>query len=282
MKTNRTKGKPTPPAAPAPAPRAAPKKEKLSATKWAKFWHVSRVTIYEWVAKTLEGRMPAADNVPAMLRWEKENPSKQAKFAARCAQLRAEAGEEPEKPKEDRTWIAFRESFGAGGAADHKAQLKSLEMFRDGYALKLDEALRTSDNGAVKRWNELLIETTNAIRQNQLAAEKLGINHGDIISFAEMDRIIWALGFWLLRSTDLHLDALALKLAALSPGFDPKAVRAVLEPELLSNRFLVPFAKASKASGVSLPARAIEKLKTVCGDFLDRGEEAFHEAQRQP
>jgi hypothetical protein len=243
-----------------------------SLSKWSVFWRVSRQSVGTWNRKHLAGQMPRCDDVTAMLAWEKMQVRKSPEFAARCKELRIERGEEVGPPPVDEDWVKFREGQGATDPKDHKAQINTLEMFRDGYAMKLDDAMKRKDMPEIRRWNELLIETTNSIRQNKLAAEKLGLDQGDIISFAEMDRIIFAFGYWSMRAVDQHLDAIAAKLADLSPGFDKRTVRAVLEPELLSKRILVPFAKASKPSGVSLPARAVAKLAQTVGDFLEDGE----------
>lgn len=252
----------------------------ISPKKWALYWRVSRVTIHNWTEKARETppKMPRLDDVPAMLEWEKTQDRAAPAFKERCKELRMERGETAPAPKVDEAWLKYRATAGESGPADHKAQIKTLEVFRDGYAMKLDEAMARSAHDEVARWNSLLIETTNSIRQNKLAAEKLGLDRGDIISFEEMDRIIAAFGFWTMRQIELHLDAISGKLAALSPGFEKKLVRAVLEPELLSERFLVAFAKASKPSGVSLPARAVAKLKQTVGDYLEDGERLFREA----
>jgi hypothetical protein len=244
----------------------------FSATKWAKFWRVSRQTADTWKQKAMRKEMPRSDDIPAMLDWEKTQIKKSPVFAARCAELRAEGEQAASRAAIDEDWVKFREGAGATSPKDNKAQINTLEMFRDGYAMKLDDAMKRKDMPEIRRWNELLIETTNSIRQNKLAAEKLGLDQGDIISFDEMDRIIFAFGYWSMRAVDQHLDAIAAKLADLSPGFDKRTVRAVLEPELLSKRILIPFAKASKPSGVSLPARAVAKLSQTVGDFLEDGE----------
>lgn len=259
----------------APLPPISPKTQ-------AAFWRVSHVTIHNWMAKHAEGKMPRVDDIPAMLEWERGLPRGgrgrgSVTFVARCAELRVERGEKPPAPKTDEAWIKYREGAGARDPAGHKEQIKSLEMFRDGYAMKLDDALARQDHAEVDRWNELLIKTTNSIRQNKLAADQLGLDRGDIISFDEMDRIIAAFGYWTMRAIEQHLDALSGKLAALSPGFEKKNVRAVLEPELLSLRFLVPFAKSAKPSGIALPARAVAKLKQTAGDYLEDGERLMRE-----
>ena len=70
---------------------------------------------------------------------------------------------------------------------------------------------------------------------------------------------------------------MANRCAKVPPNSDARAYRAVLEPVVLSEAWATPWAKASKASGVSLPARAIEKFRKTCGDYLSNGEQLYLE-----
>jgi hypothetical protein len=111
-----------------------------------------------------------------------------------------------------------------------------------------------------------------------LRAKKLNLDAGDLLPRAEVERILFALGFWLMRCVDRHLDTLTARLQLLAPDLPAEPVRTVLEAELLTVRFLEPLAKAAKINaGVSLPDWLLAKLRQTCGDYLENGEAAFVE-----
>lgn len=235
--------------------------------------------------------MPLASDVPAMLKWELSAKRAPEKFSARCAELRAKnhrsvlsssAPADPDSPppvrhSADPEWDEFRRSIAAsGGPKDHASQIRDLEVFRDGYAFKLERAIERGDEADVKHWNTLLIDTSNAIRQAKLAADKLGIDEGELFPKADLARVIRAFAFWAMRAIDADLADLCPRLTGLAYV---EEVRAILEPALLSNRFVKPFARAARVdSESSLAPWMVETLRDAVDDYIEKGSSAFDAA----
>lgn len=177
-------------------------------------------------------------------------------------------------------WKAFVEQHEtAKKEGKNEAPKEALELLiehRDFAGFCFKSAAKANNKADMKFFAGLLATFEGVIHDAQLRAKKLGIDQGDLFQRTEVERIVFALAYWLLRSTDQHLDALSGKLKALAPGLEAVAVRAVLEPELLSDRFLVPMAQAAKMqNGVSLPDWLVAKMRESCGDFLENGEKEF-------
>jgi hypothetical protein len=157
-----------------------------------------------------------------------------------------------------------------------KESLADIKEARDFAAFRFKLAAKANDRLDMKAFADLLSTFEGVVHDAELRAKKLGLDAGELLPRPEIERILWALAYWLLRSTDQHLDAISAKLTKLSAGLDDARVRAVLEPELLSQRFLGPFAQASKLqNGVGLPAWVVAKMREAAGDFLEGGEMEF-------
>jgi DNA-binding transcriptional MerR regulator len=189
--------------------------------------------------------------------------------------------DETEKPsaeselENDVDWEEFEKRVRSD---DPKESMAQLAKARDFAAFKFEKAGRLNDTKKQEFYSKLLTRFEGAFHDAQLRGKRLGLDAGELLPRPEVERILWALAHWLLRSTDQHLDAITAKLTALSPGLSATPVRAVLEPELLSQRFLVPFAHAAKIqNGVGLPGWVVAKMRESAGDFLENGEKQFDE-----
>jgi hypothetical protein len=190
-----------------------------------------------------------------------------------------EAGEkeDPAAPKSDpAAWEEFLKQAGAKLDDNPKAALGELTRARGFASFMWERAAKAGNRSEVKFWADQLAKFEGVLHDAQLRAKKLGIDSGDLLPKAEVERIAWALAFWLMRSTDQHLDALTSKLSKLFPGAAPEDIRRALEPELLTDRWLVPFAKAAKIqAGTTVPDWLVSKMREATGDFIERGEAAF-------
>lgn len=248
-----------------------------SPTDWAKFWRVNLRTVQRWQKK--EG-MPHPTNIDGMIRWSAGADKMPAAFVRRIVELRAErAGQDPSKPAgayTDPDWIEF-EKTGTAVVADGEAQ-QTLERFRDFYAFKLRKANAKSDENEIRAYSDLVIKHEKAIRDNALAAKRLGVDVGELLPRPEVERIIFALAYWMMRAADLHIDALTGTITSMAQGLDRDKVRAALDGELLSTRMLIPFARAARLrAGIGLPDWAVAKFKDTAGDYLENGSELFEQ-----
>lgn len=180
-------------------------------------------------------------------------------------------------PTDSPDWIEFEK---ATRADDPKESMVKIARARDFAAFMFQKAARMADKENQEFYTDLLAKMESCLHDAQLRAKKLGIDAGELLPRPEVERLVWALMYWLLRSTDHHLDALTTKLQALSPGLPAEAVRGILDAELISNRCLIPFARAAKIrSGVTVPDWVVQKMRTTAGDFIENGEASFTELQ---
>lgn len=193
----------------------------------------------------------------------------------KVAEHKASKGGGTESLSGDADWAEFEKSVRTD---DPKEAMEKIARARDFAAFKFEKASRLNDKEEMGFYANLLSKFEGVFHDAALRAKKLGLDDGELLPRPEVERIAWALAYWTLRAVDQNMDALTSKLTALSPGFDAAKVRAVLEPELLSARFLTPYARAAKIqSGVSIPVWLVAKMRESCGDFIENGEAAFNE-----
>jgi hypothetical protein len=209
------------------------------------------------------------------LKWAEGREKLPQGFARRCEELRA--GLKKEIPgAADKDWAEFELMIRSESPQE---AMTKITKARDWAYFKLEKAAKANDKKGEKFYGDLLGKMEAILHDAILRAKRLGIDSGELLPRPEVERILWALAFWLLRSADQHQDALTTKLTALSPGLAAGPVRAILDPELLSTRFLTPFAYAAKLqSGVGLPAWVVAKMREAAGDFLEGGEKQFDES----
>jgi hypothetical protein len=207
------------------------------------------------------------------LKWADGRERLPQGFAERCEELKEKAKGVgiPATAAED--WSEFELLIRT--ESPQEAMVK-ITKARDWAYFKLEKAAKADDKKGVKFYGDLLGKMEAILHDAILRAKRLGLDSGELLPRPEIERILWALAYWILRSTDQHLDAISAKLTKLSAGLDDARVRAVLEPELLSQRFLGPFAQAAKLqNGVGLPQWVVAKMRESAGDFLEGGEKQF-------
>jgi hypothetical protein len=116
---------------------------------------------------------------------------------------------------------------------------------------KLGLAQSRGDLSGVKDATDALKLISSVLYDEETLSSRLGREAGEMLPRPAAEALIAALAYWSLRAVDGHLDHLSRRLINLS---FPEEARAVLEPELLSSRFLVPFARsAAHAARNSIP-----------------------------
>lgn len=150
---------------------------------------------------------------------------------------------------------------------------------------KKDQCRARGDEAGVDDAINRLAKNESLVHDAALRAQKLGLELGDVLPAAEVDRIFRALAYWLLRATDELLADLCPRLAAASasgPLFREE-VRAHLEPALLAARLLAPLVRAAQLdAGTALPRRCIAALRESLAATLDDGAAAFERLYATP
>jgi hypothetical protein len=263
----------------------------------AAFWRVDLRTIQRWVARTPP--LPV-DDPAAMLAWVASQPSViQAKlsssFRRRIDELRLDASRirsgapaaatqppgapapfaAPDDP--DRaSFLAARAEADASSAtrAHDAAYLSALKLERDFAIFKLQRANTTNNLPVIKDTTEAITRLSGVIHDEELRAQKLGREIGDIIPRADYERQLRAIAYWLVRSVDEAKATLAPRLAAASatgPLFRQE-VDALLEPVLLTTRVLEPLRRAADlpaGTGAALPPWALAAMRTALAAALE-------------
>lgn len=239
----------------------------------AGFWRVNPRTIIQW-------RSEAAPlhNVEELAVWATKKKRLPQGFVARLGELRApsargESGVGADGRQKATDWETFEKT---ARTDDPNEAMVKIAKARDFASYKFELAAKKGDAADLKFYGDLLAKMEGVLHDAQLRAKKLGLDEGDLIPRVEVERILWSVGYWLMRAADLNLDALSSRLEAMAPGLSGKAVRKALEGELLSDRFLVPFARAASIqAGVTVPEWAVAPMRKACGDYLEDGEKAF-------
>jgi hypothetical protein len=268
--------------------KRAPRNANISAgahtKERAEFWRASVRTVQKW--KAARPAVPI-DDVDGMLRWYAALPSaSQAKltpaFRRRIDEIRA--GRERTSGNlfiADQDYADFHRDHGtatAAGGGQEVAALAALKLQRDFAVFKIQRAQARGSIAEVKDATEQLRYISGVIHDEELRAQKLGREIGDILPRAEAERVFRALPYWLLRGVDDLLAELTKRLAAASssgPLF-PEEVRAIIEPVLLSTRVLLPFVRASQVNaGNTLPVWAVTQMRESMAATLESGAVEF-------
>ncbi len=249
----------------------------------AVYWRVTERTIARWRAKGA----PLHD-IAGMLEWSRDREKLPRAFIDRIAYLTGAPEDDGDKRPDteearpldgspDPNWAEFEKQ---ARGDDPKLAMEKIARARDYAAFRFEKAAAKSDRSGMKFYGDLLAKMESVLHDAQLRAKKLGLDEGQLLPRGEVERIAWALAYWALRAVDLNLDALSVRFEKL--GLSSAAAREVLEPELLSDRFLVPFARAAKIQGgTELPEWLVAKMREACGDFLEKGEAEF-DAVKEP
>ncbi len=236
----------------------------MTYAQYATKYRAGERTIKRWAAKGA----PLNDE-SAMVEWAKAQTNLPNGFLEWLDERKQPTGPDADDPD----WTEFEKIV---RSEDPKGAMEKIARARDFASFKFEKAAKANNRKDQKHFADLLGKMESCLHDAQLRAKKLGIDAGELLPRPEVERLVWAIMYWLLRSTDNHLDALTTKLQALSPGLPAEAVRGILDAELISARCLIPFARASKIrSGVSVPDWVVQKMRVTAGDFIENGEASF-------
>jgi hypothetical protein len=186
-------------------------------------------------------------------------------------------------PVDNPDWIEFEKQ---ARTDDPKESMAKIAKARDFAAFMFEKAGREPPSqeaqDRLKFYSDLLARMESCLHDALLRGRKLGIDTGELIPKVEVERLVFAMAWWLMRCVDDSLDAMCAKLSALSPGMEPKAVRNLIEPFLMSAMILEPLARADIACGVQIPTWLSQKMRTTAGDYLENGEAMFDQLRGTP
>ena len=146
-------------------------------------------------------------------------------------------------------------------------KLKSLEEVRDYYNSQLSKAVesKTPDHETIKFWNDLLIKTEKCLREAQAHEKKLGIEKGEMLARAEVERILenicWA--------GNASCDKFGKQIAERLSNKAPADIYKILAPLLTALMIFEPIRKLKTAPGnINLPEWVIECFETERKQYL--------------
>ena len=180
----------------------------------------------------------------------------------------------------DPDWTAFQRDVAArqqqqpGGPANNGVDIGSLKL-RCAYAdFKIGLAQQRGDHPSVREWTETLRYLSGVIHDEELRAQRLGREIGDIIPRADYERQLKALAYWLVRQVDDAKATLSPRLAAASATgpLYRQEVDAILEPVLLTTRVLEPLRRSTDlpaGTGAALPPWALAAMRSALAAALE-------------
>jgi hypothetical protein len=223
------------------------------------------------------------DDVDGMIRWYASLPtSSQTKltpeFVRRLTEIRLEREKENGAPVVlDPDYAAFENAYSASHAKDTDA-LAHLKRMRDFALFKIQRAQARNDFPAVQDATRQLTHYSSVIHDEELRAQKLGREIGELLPRPEAERVARAFAYWSLRAAEDILTTVCPRLATAS-GTGPlfqEEIRQLIEPTLLGQRVLGPIARAAQvSSGVHLPQWFVAALRAGIADTLEDGAAVF-------
>jgi hypothetical protein len=255
-------------------PRSEPSKpaaKKRTLAELVKYWGVVLRTIQRWIS---EGA--PVDNDIEMVKWLAPKRGLNEETHARIAKIRAD---NPDSfPRQDPVWLLWLADAERRALTGESSPFESIEQVRDFYAFKLKTASEAGDQRGSEFATARLIEIDKTIRDNKLAEKKLGIESGDTIPRADVEKWLRAFGFWTMRCVDLMLEDMVPKVASLAPTLTHEIARKAIEPGLIKARSLAPFVLATKVTGgTQLPDWAVAVVKDTVDDYVQNGAARFEE-----
>ena len=178
----------------------------------------------------------------------------------------------------------FKADRKAHGAKDTDA-LAELKSLRDFALHKIAKATEAGDLVAVNAATKLMVHFSSVIHDEEIRAQRLGREAGDLIPSETFEAIVRAIPFWLVRGVDdLQSEIIPKIVAASGHGeLGHEQLRKLIEPALLSARVLVPFVRSSQVvTGVSIPKRILDAMKSGLDDTIEDGAAEFTRLYGEP
>ena len=169
---------------------------------------------------------------------------------------------------------AAADSTPSSRGAHDSTYLANLKLERDFAIYKLQRANAANNLPDIKDRTEAITRLSGVIHDEELRAQKLGRELGDIIPRADYERQLRALAYHLVRSVDAIEAALAPAIAARSATgpLYREEVRAILDPILLTHRVLDPLRRAADlpaGTGAALPPWALAALQSALAACIE-------------
>lgn len=221
--------------------------------QWSAFWGVNCSSIERWRRNGAPFQDPEA-----FAKWCTTRKHVPAAVVAKLKEL----GLSTEQAKDGSPeWKVFIEGWAAGGFRPHKGVPESVSKLCHYYAFRTERAAAAGDGLAEKLYATQHREYENTIRQMQLAADKLGMESGEIITRQECERLIAALEQWRCVATSEGIASLAASLCSMQ-SMTPAAASALVERWLIDGAWLKPFRRATRATTqLALPPWAFEAMR---------------------
>jgi hypothetical protein len=268
------------------------RKNRIDTAHWSDWWRVSRRAVQQWLK---EGKPVSAPAAMARIILASPNPAagprgraeevliaeKSGRLQDLIAGPKGEAAPPPAGSPPPPSAPAAEDPPPAGVEEDIDLEaegadpdLRSLRAF---YHRKLRGAARINDQANLAYWESRFLAADKAIRSAELHERKLGLDQGAMLSRPEVERIVHAIAFWLVRGLDQDNKELCRRMLGLT--FVEEGL-AVLESVGLQRRLLVPFAKASTCdAGVKVPEWVVDSMREAVDDYCEGGATAFDAAR---
>lgn len=226
------------------------------------------------------------------LSYERQNKMTPA-FRGRIAEIRAQlgivdvppvAGVTPPAGVSQDEFAKFKAERRASASKDTDA-LAELKSLRDFALHKIAQATVAGDQPAVNAATKLMVHFSSVIHDEEIRAQRLGREAGDLIPAETFEAIVRAIPFWLMRGVDdLQSEIIPKIVAASGHGeLGHEQLRKLIEPALLSARVLVPFVRSSQVvTGVSIPKRILDAMKSGLDDTIEDGAAEFTRLYGEP
>lgn len=236
----------------------------------ATYWRVNPKTLWRWRQKDV----PLHD-LAALQDWAVRQRKLPVGFLARLADLRGDRGketakDEPPAGESAKDWEEFLAQAGTrqGDESDSKASMVALTRARDFAAFMFEKSAKANGKADMKFYTDLIAKMEGVIHDAQLRAKRLGIDSGELYPRAEHERVVTAWAYHAMRCIDKALPALCRKCIGLESA---AAAREVLEPALLSEAYVVPFAHAvTVATGNKMPEWFAEAMTSAVANFVSK------------
>ncbi len=153
-------------------------------------------------------------------------------------------------------------------AGNLRSRLNGLEKHLDWVDRQLRVAQSIHNQVDVLTYSRLYRELNGAVVANRLAQAKLGIDTGELIARAEFARLVYAIA----SRAALGIQRTRDKVAPTLVHLDTEEVAERLEPTLIAELFMAPFARAANlAAGVGLPSWIVDEIRRAVADHVASG-----------
>lgn len=173
-------------------------------------------------------------------------------------------------------WLRFTAEQDKTAGANPGKAMAALTEARDFSAFMFKTAAETGDQGGQRFYAALLQRLEGCLHDAQIRAQRLGLDTAQLYPRSDMEHLIAAWCYWGNICTLETIEGVCRKLIGRQSYNE---VRDILEPYLLTEKFIEPFKHAlTVATGMQLPAWFTAKLIDSVDDFINHGAEQMRAA----